>query len=215
MRCSSARRRSSARRCIVAGEDFIAREEHGRLVFEDARGLLDLPLPRLAGRHQHQNAADAIAALRVVEPDLPASRVRGRAVTAPNGRRGCKACAKGRVVGARAAQAPKSGSTAAITRMAGACSPRRWPISRIRRRGRWRSICGTLATKDTAAFLRAFKGLAQEVLAVPVNGEHAGRSPREVAAIANADGIPAAACDSVESALRFLAARDWPCRRAS
>ena len=71
-------------------------------------------------------------------------------------------------------------------------------------------ICGSLATKDTAAFLRAFKGLAQEVLAVPVNGEHSGRTPREVAAIANAEGIPGVACESLDSALRFLSARDWP-----
>ena len=56
---------------IVAGRDFFVRAEHGRLVFEDHDGLLDLPLPRLAGRHQHGNAATAIAALRAIEPDLP------------------------------------------------------------------------------------------------------------------------------------------------
>ena len=55
---------------IDAARDFSARAEHGRLIFEDARGLLDLPLPRLPGRHQHENAATAIAALRCVEPDL-------------------------------------------------------------------------------------------------------------------------------------------------
>ncbi len=36
------------------GRDFHIREENGRLVFEDERGLLDLPLPRLPGRHQHR-----------------------------------------------------------------------------------------------------------------------------------------------------------------
>ncbi len=55
-------------------------------------------------------------------------------------------------------------------------------------------VCGTLTTKDTTAFLRAFTGLAQEVLAVPVEGEHAGRPPRDVAACAQAAGLPAAAC---------------------
>ncbi len=71
-------------------------------------------------------------------------------------------------------------------------------------------ICGTLATKDTAGFLGHFKGLAQETLAVPIAGEHAGRAAEEVAAIARSVGLTAAACDSVASALRFLAARQWP-----
>ncbi|MBV1704966.1 MAG: bifunctional folylpolyglutamate synthase/dihydrofolate synthase, partial [Hyphomicrobiales bacterium] len=51
-------------RVAYAGEDFHAREENGRLVYEDSAGLLDLPPPRLAGRHQIGNAALAIAALR-------------------------------------------------------------------------------------------------------------------------------------------------------
>jgi hypothetical protein len=32
-------------------------------------------------------------------------------------------------------------------------------------------ICGSLASKDTGGFLRPFKGLVQEVLAVPVNAD--------------------------------------------
>ena len=71
-------------------------------------------------------------------------------------------------------------------------------------------ICGTLVSKDSAAFLRHFKGLAQETLAVPIPGEHAARPAEEVAAIAQSVGLEAAACDSVASALKFLAARDWP-----
>ena len=59
--------------CIVAERDFDVREENGRLIFEDERGLLDLPPPRLAGRHQYQNAATAIATLRAIAPDIPAS----------------------------------------------------------------------------------------------------------------------------------------------
>jgi len=37
---------------FVAGQSFYVREENGRLVFEDEQGSLELPLPRLAGRHQ-------------------------------------------------------------------------------------------------------------------------------------------------------------------
>src|SRR6202012_3715188 len=46
------------------GQDFASRQEHGRMVYEDEVGLLDLPLPRLVGRHQIENAGVAIAALR-------------------------------------------------------------------------------------------------------------------------------------------------------
>ena len=48
---------------FVFGQDFFGRQEHGRMVYEDETGLLDLPLPRLVGRHQIENAGVAIAAL--------------------------------------------------------------------------------------------------------------------------------------------------------
>src|SRR5262249_59894650 len=53
----------------IAGEDWTATEERGRLVYQDANGLLDLPAPRLFGRHQFDNAGVAIATLRSL-PDL-------------------------------------------------------------------------------------------------------------------------------------------------
>ena len=51
---------------IIAGEQWDSYEQHGRLVFQDGRELLDLPLPRLAGRHQIDNAGTAVAAARAV-----------------------------------------------------------------------------------------------------------------------------------------------------
>src|SRR5450830_1542390 len=46
----------------IAGEDWTATEERGRLVYQDETGLLDLPAPKLYGRHQFENAGRAIAA---------------------------------------------------------------------------------------------------------------------------------------------------------
>jgi dihydrofolate synthase / folylpolyglutamate synthase len=191
----------------VAGGDFSAREEHGRLLFEDERGLLDLPLPRLFGRHQHQNAAAAIATLRAVEPRIPTAAIELGVATAKWPAR-LQRLQKGRVV----APAPEGAEIwldgahnedgARVLAQAMADCEERAPRPLV-------LICGTLASKDTAAFLRAFKGLAQEVLAVPVVGEHVARPPVEVAALANAAGIPAVACEDVEQALRFLAAREW------
>src|SRR6266480_6496745 len=39
----------------IAGENWTATEERGRLVYQDEDGLLDLPAPRLYGRHQFEN----------------------------------------------------------------------------------------------------------------------------------------------------------------
>src|ERR1044071_9372031 len=50
----------------VAGVDWTATEERGRLGYQDESGLLDLPAPRLYGRHQFENAGLAIAALRAI-----------------------------------------------------------------------------------------------------------------------------------------------------
>src|SRR6185369_1986110 len=46
---------------------WIATEERGRLVYQDDAGLLDLPAPKLYGRHQFENAGVAIAALRAID----------------------------------------------------------------------------------------------------------------------------------------------------
>ena len=48
----------------MSGQDWQVYEQHGRLVFQDEAGLLDLPMPQLKGRHQIDNAGNAIAAVR-------------------------------------------------------------------------------------------------------------------------------------------------------
>jgi dihydrofolate synthase/folylpolyglutamate synthase len=192
---------------IVAGRDFFMRAEHGRLVFEDRDGLLDLPLPRLPGRHQHGNAATAIAALRVILPALP-TRAFERGLVEADWPARLQRLRHGPLVALAPAQAEvwldgahnEAGGRVLAEAMAD--FEDRWPRPLA-------LICGTLASKNTAGFLSHFKGLAQETLAVPIAGEHAGRTAEEVAAIARGAGLSAAACDSVASALRFLAARAW------
>ncbi|MEL7153742.1 MAG: folylpolyglutamate synthase/dihydrofolate synthase family protein [Pseudomonadota bacterium] len=50
----------------IYGQDWTVHTEHGRLVYQDDDGLLDLDPPRLAGAHQIQNAGIAIAGLRLL-----------------------------------------------------------------------------------------------------------------------------------------------------
>ncbi len=193
---------------VVAGRDYDCREEHGRLVYEDARGLLDLPLPRLIGRHQHQNAATAIATLRTIEPALPAAAFEaGMARTEWPAR--LQNLAIGRVVALAPAGAEiwldgghNAGAGRALAQ-AMAEFEERTPRPLV-------IICGSLLSKDTGGFLEPFKGLAQEVLAVPVNADQYAKPAADVAAAASANGFPSAICGSVKSALLFLAARGWP-----
>ncbi|AJE45254.1 bifunctional folylpolyglutamate synthase/dihydrofolate synthase [Celeribacter indicus] len=49
---------------LAYGQHWHVWEERGRLIYQDERGLRDLPLPRLAGHHQILNAGAALAALR-------------------------------------------------------------------------------------------------------------------------------------------------------
>jgi dihydrofolate synthase / folylpolyglutamate synthase len=193
---------------VLNGRDFSLREENGRLVFEDERGLIDLPPPRLPGRHQHGNAANALAALRVIEPRLSLTALE-RGLTEAEWPARLQRLRSGKLVDLAPARAElwldgghnEDGGRVLAAAMADFEDQSPRPLV---------MICGTLATKDTAGFLRHFKGLAQELLAVPIAGEHAGRSAEDVAAFAANVGIEAAALPSVEGALRFLSARSWP-----
>ncbi len=51
----------------IADQDWQAYEQHGRMVFQDEAGLLDLPRPNLVGPHQIQNAGNAIAIIRTLK----------------------------------------------------------------------------------------------------------------------------------------------------
>jgi dihydrofolate synthase/folylpolyglutamate synthase len=57
--------------------------------------------------------------------------------------------------------------------------------------------------------LRHFAGLAREVIAVPVEGEHKSWPPEEVAAASRAQGVPARAAGSVEQALELVRATSF------
>jgi dihydrofolate synthase/folylpolyglutamate synthase len=192
----------------LEGREYSVRGENGRLVYEDEAGLLDLSKPRLPGRHQYGNAAAAIAALRLVAPDLPArafdlglaqaqwparlQRLKGGPLIsrAPAGAEvwldGAHNEAGGRVLAEAMADFEEA-------------APR--PLV---------MICGTLSAKDTGAFLAHFKGLAREVIAVPIPGEHAARSADEVAAFAARAGLATRVAPSVAAALEGLAAQEWP-----
>lgn len=192
---------------IVAEEDFHVREENGRLVYEDEKGLLDLPLPRLIGRHQHQNAAAAIAALRAVAPQIPAQFIEAGLTRAEWPAR-LQRLSRGRVETLAPPDAEvwvdgghnDDGGRVLAEAMAEFEEKNARPLV---------LICGAQTTKDVRALLRHFAGLAREVVAVPVEGEHKSWATSDIAEAARAEGMGASCADSVEAALSRIAALKW------
>jgi dihydrofolate synthase / folylpolyglutamate synthase len=186
----------------IAGDDWTATEERGRLVYQDADGLLDLPAPKLYGRHQFENAGAAIAALRAAGLRLP-----GHAFEA--GMIGVDWPARMQRLsqGALAARLlPESelwldgGHNADGGRaVAAALADLEERVSRP-----LVLIVGMLSTKDSAGFLRNFAGLARRVIAVPIHQDNA-RPAAALADIARDVGIPAMVGDDIESALAAAA----------
>lgn len=205
----TAAERVGASRILIGAQDFNVHEAGGRLVYEDEDGLLDLPLPRLTGRHQHVNAGTAIAALRAAgygalpavafergmrEADWPARLqrlARGElAALLPNGAE----------LWLDGGHNPDGGRVLAQA-MADLADRNPAPLV---------MIAGLLSTKDAGATLGHFRGLAQRLYAVPIQNQLVARPAEEVATLAREAGLAAETAGSVEQALREIAGRDWP-----
>jgi len=191
----------------IAGEDWMATEERGRLVYQDDDGLLDLPPPRLFGRHQFDNAGLAIATLRglakfkvppkafeegLAKVDWPARLQRlahGRLVAlAPKGSElwldGGHNPDGGRAVAAALADLEERVSRPLVL------------------------IVGMLATKDSEGFLRNFTGLARRVIAVRIQGQEKSLAPDAIADTVRRVGMPAESREGIEPALAAVARLD-------
>ncbi|HEX5212572.1 MAG TPA: folylpolyglutamate synthase/dihydrofolate synthase family protein, partial [Pseudolabrys sp.] len=174
----------------IAGEDFTATEERGRLVYQDDNGLLDLPPPRLYGRHQYENAGLAIATLRaqdrfripqaafeigIAKAEWPARMNRlthGALIDlAP----------KGSEVWLDGGHNPDGGRAVAAT-----FADLEERVSRP-----LVMICGMLTSKDCEGFLRNFTGLARRMVAIPVPGVEKSMSAQDLADCARGIGLSA------------------------
>ncbi len=182
------------------GQHWHVGEDHGRLVYQDETGLLDLPRPALRGQHQIENAGTAMAILRTLGAtdtgfegamtgaEWPA-RVqrlrRGPLIdTAPNAE-----------VWLDGGHNPAAGQALADHFSAG--GPR--PLF---------LVCGMLRTKDVRGFLRPLANQAQHLFAVSIDGEAATLSADETAQAAQDLGLSATAENSVADAVSAIVARD-------
>ena len=183
----------------IAGEHWTATEERGRLVYQDGDGLLDLPAPRLYGRHQFENAGAAIAALRASGLKLPPAAYEA-GMTQVEWPARMQRLAHGRL----AALAPPESelwldgghNADGGQAIAAALADLEERVSRP-----LVLIVGMLATKDAAGFLKNFSGLARRVIAVPIHQDKT-LPAAELAEVADSVGIPALARDAIEDAHR-------------
>jgi dihydrofolate synthase / folylpolyglutamate synthase len=184
----------------IAGEDWTATEERGRLVYQDENGLLDLPAPRLFGRHQFDNAGLAIATLRAL-PHLPLpSRAFEEGLANVDWPARLQRLSHGKLV----ALAPEGsevwldgghnpdGGRAVAATLADLEERVSRPLV---------LIVGMLATKDSEGFLRNFAGLARRIVAVPIQGQDKALPPDAIAETARRVGVPATSCGGLEGAL--------------
>lgn len=185
----------------VAGQDWQAYEQHGRLVFQDEAGLLDLPLPLLRGRHQIDNAGNAIAAVRLLaDPRITDAHIADglKATSWPARMQRLGAGSLNALVPADAELWLDGGHNPSAGRvLAQAFSDLNERHSRP-----LVLIWGMLNTKDVGSFISCFKGVANRVVTLTIPEEENAVAVDALASAARAHGLAAETASSLQDALR-------------
>jgi dihydrofolate synthase / folylpolyglutamate synthase len=182
----------------ISGQDWDCYVQHGRMVFQDHKGLLDLPLPSLPGPHQIANAGNAIAVLRAInDPRISEDHIAQglRSTQWPARLQRLKG-------GALSSQFPDGfelwldgghNSDAGVVLAAALKSMSNRPLILI-----W----GMLNTKDHAAFIRPLVPLAEQVFTITIPDEPNAVPAATLADTVKALGGTAATSESFQKALR-------------
>jgi dihydrofolate synthase/folylpolyglutamate synthase len=197
------------------GRDFTAREENGRLIYEDEARVLDLPRPQLRGGHQIANAGAAIAtALEVFDADdvaltegLATARWPARLEKIERGP--LLSITFPRTTGELWIDGAHNPMGAAALARALADLDDKAPRPLV-------IVIGLLKSKDAAGVLAPFQGLARGVVCAPLSTTGNGLDPRALADAAENLGLDAAPATSLEAALAMsgdFAADDEPAPR--
>lgn len=186
----------------VYGQDFVAFEENGRMIYQDQTGLMDLSPPRLPGRHQFANAAAAIAAVkaagfpvneRAADKAMASVTWPGRMQRLPQGALS-ELAPKGAEVWVDGGHNPGAGTVIAE---ALAEQEEKFPRPLF-------LISGMINTKDQTGYFKPFHGMARHVYTVPVTMSDAGVPNEELAVRATEAGLSAEPVSSVANALMLL-----------
>ena len=192
------------------GQNWDAFEQQGRLIYQDDDGLLDLPLPALAGRHQVDNAGLAVAAALRLGGLVPgeAAIVRGLSRVTWPGR--LQLLGQGGLATVLPAGSElwvdggHNGAAAAVVAQTMAELEERSPRP-------LHLVLGMLTSKDVHVFLKPFRGLARSVTGIEVpdvSRAYAGPyAPGDIAAAALAAGIYAQPAGNLADGLAAIAVR--------
>ena len=186
----------------VYGQDFLAVEENGRLAYQDEEELIDLPLPRLTGRHQQANAAAAIRALKAAGFKLDERAIAegllnvswpGRLERLTHGRL-VDSAMEGVELWIDGGHNPGAGLVIAEA-MANLNDRESRPLF---------LVTGMINTKDPVGYFEAFAGMARHVFTVPVSESDAGLDPEFLADVADEAGLTAESAKDVETAIAAI-----------
>ena len=197
---------------IPQGQAWDAFEQHGRLVFQTDTSLLDLPLPRLPGRHQIDNAGVALAGVRTLTGATIGESALAAGLTSAHWPARLQKL-NNAALEAQVAQGSEiwlDGGHNASAAQALAHS-----IAEMEERvpKPLHLICGMMTGKDARAFFRHFKGLAEWAGTIPVPGKDTSLGAEELAGIAEEAGVTAQHEADMAHALEASRARaDGPVR---
>jgi dihydrofolate synthase/folylpolyglutamate synthase len=189
---------------LIEGTDWSAREDGGRLLFQDPVRSFHLPLPALPGRHQIGNAGVAVAALLRLLPEMQADRAamaRGLAATVWRAR--LERLTAGR-------RLPRHLPDGWELWLDGGHNPGAGEALALHINGCWRDrplflVVGMLRTKDPAGFLRPLQPLVERMIALAIPGEANTLTALETAAAGASVGMMAEPAADLDQALTRLA----------
>jgi dihydrofolate synthase/folylpolyglutamate synthase len=182
---------------LPRGTRWDAASRQDRLHYQDERGELDLPLPRLPGRHQTMNAALAVAMLRHQDELQITPTALNAAMGWANWPARLQHLSPGPLVRDRQVWLDGGHNPAAARQVAS------WAKLAFSDGKPLHLIFASLATKDPAGMLEPFRQVVEKVHAVPIP-DHSCFSPGDLIEIAADLGFHVDGHDDVEQALAAM-----------
>lgn len=189
---------------IAFGQQWHVSQERDRLVFQDERGLLDLPMPTLLGAHQVQNAGAALAALRHLGAEEAACEA---AMTQARWPARMQRLISGPLVAA-AGQAElwldgghNAAAGLALEQVLAGLPKRPTHL-----------ICGMLNTKDVSGYLAPLARHAQSLTAISIPDEVNTLPAEATQAAAQSVGLQATTAENTAEALQAILQKAPDCR---
>ena len=185
----------------VANRDWQSFEQHGRLVFTDEQGLLDLPLPSLPGRHQIDNAGNAIATIRALNDERVSETHMAeglRSASWPGRMQRLGAGALTRLIPADVELWLDGGHNPS----AGRVLAQAFSDLNDKRSRPLVVVWGMLNTKNASEFIACFAGVAQRVVTLTIPDEPNAVPAEMLAETARANHLAAETAVSIQDAVR-------------